>query len=370
MTGKRNYDPKVCLVGSEKPYPALDSMLSILNEVLGSNNIVELRMRDWMSNSRSSFKLFLYVLQDLTAFLRIVSCRKKTGFNMVLLFQSYYPLTCLGMKLLEVKAILYLGGSNFYWSYNEERSSITRRFLVYANLPAENVCHKFADMIVTLSKNMIGTIRVGKYMHKTRFALPRLDRDFYIRFRTIESYEDRKCVIGFLGRVCRRKGVLGFVKAIPLIALALKQSEFLIVGEGPLLATVIDEVNKLELTNPVNVTSYVEYADLVDYYNRMKLYILPSYCEGIPSTIFEAIACGTPVLATSVGGISEIIKDGETGFLLKSISAEYIAQRVVELLKNPELLSEVSAKANLFVRENFNHKKTLGDWQKIFRDLE
>ncbi|MHA1684988.1 MAG: glycosyltransferase, partial [Candidatus Heimdallarchaeaceae archaeon] len=75
--------------------------------------------------------------------------------------------------------------------------------------------------------------------------------------------------------------------------------------------------------------------------------------------MLEAMACSTPVLATPVGAIPDIIKDGETGFLLKSNDPEHIADRIVELLGKPKLLEKVSVNAYNYVRENFSYEKTL-----------
>jgi glycosyltransferase involved in cell wall biosynthesis len=101
----------------------------------------------------------------------------------------------------------------------------------------------------------------------------------------------------------------------------------------------------------------------------MKLLVLPSFTEGLPNILLEAMACGTPVLATPVGAIKDIIKESETGFLLKSDDPIHIAERIIELLNNPELLEEVSIKAYNYVRENFSFEKTLDAWRKILSEL-
>ena len=82
------------------------------------------------------------------------------------------------------------------------------------------------------------------------------------------------------------------------------------------------------------------------------------------------MACGTPVLATPVGGVSYVVKEGETGFLLNSNDPKHIAERIVDLLNRPNLLESVSAKAYRYVRENFNPENTLEVWRRILMDLE
>jgi len=314
-------------------------------------------------------KFLLYLFRDISLFMKIITCVQKEKVNIILLFQAYFPLSSIASKLLKIKLLLYIGGSGFYWSYLEHTSAIGKIF-AYTNLPIQKISHKFADVLITLSKGMVKMIGLEKYEYKTFFALPRLDKEFYSQFEIIKNYEHRSNVVGFVGLLCRRKGVLNFIRAIPLITNTKNDCKFLLIGGGPLLEIIKTETQRLEISKSVQITGFVDYDDLKEYYNRMKLYVLPAYAEGIPSTIFEAMACGTPVLATPVGGIPDVIKEGETGFLLESNDPKHIADRITKLLDNPELLEKVGANAYKHVRENFSYEKTLEAWRKIIMELE
>jgi glycosyltransferase involved in cell wall biosynthesis len=117
------------------------------------------------------------------------------------------------------------------------------------------------------------------------------------------------------------------------------------------------------------MTGWIRHEKVVDYLNELKLFVLPSYSEGLPTIVLEAMACGTPVLATSVGAITDIINEGQTGFLLKSNNPEHIAERVIELSSKLGLLEKVSADAYKYVKKNFSYEKTLNTWQKVFHEL-
>jgi len=97
---------------------------------------------------------------------------------------------------------------------------------------------------------------------------------------------------------------------------------------------------------------------------------LPSFTEGLPNILLEAMACGTPVLATSVGAVPDVVNERKTGFLLKSTRPEHIAKRIVELLGNPSLLERVSEGAYRFVREKFRYEKTLEIWTNVLKELD
>lgn len=359
---------KVCLIGSQKHYPAFDSVSSILKDTLGKNQVIELRIKDWLPMSPSVLRFFLKAFQDLILNVKVVSCYKKENINTLLLFQVYYPLSLILSKLVNLKSIIFIGGSGFYWSYLEH-SSIIGKLSAYANLPIQNFCHKFADLLITLSKNMVKMIGIEHYKYKTRFALPRLDERFYSHFEIVKKYEHRDLVVGFVGSFYRRKGISNLIQAIPSIIDEKDDCRFLLIGGGPLLNSIKREAHRLDTGKSVKITGYVDYNDLQHYYNEMKIYVLPAYAEGIPSTIFEAMGCGTPVLATRVGGILDVIKDGETGFLLESNDPKHIAQRITGLLDSPKLLEKVSMNAYENVRKNFSEEKVLDSWRRLLENL-
>ena len=359
---------KVCLVGSKKHYPAFDSVSSILKDTLGKDQVIELSIKDRLPESPSVLRFLLKVFQDLMLNVKVVSCCKKENIDTLLLFQVYYPLSLIMSKLLNLKSVVFIGGSDFYWSYLEHTSTMGR-VLAYANLPIQKICHKFADALITLSENMVETTGLQKYDYKTWFALPRLDKRFFKEFRISKNYEHRSMVLGFVGSLRRRKGILNFMQAIPLIIKKRNDCKFLLIGGGPLLETIRTQREELKTSESLEIPGFVDYTDLKNHYNEMKLYILPTYAEGIPSTIFEAMACGTPVLATPVGSIADVIKDGQTGFLLESTDPKYLAYRITQLLENPKLLKTVSEGAYEYIRENLREEKVLESWQRIFENL-
>jgi glycosyltransferase involved in cell wall biosynthesis len=355
---------RICLIGSKKPYPAFESVSNILKEILGQSQVIELKINDMMPYSPSFLKAGIYIIQDLLLYFKILRLYKNEKIDIFIFFQGLYPLSSVGIKLLNKKLVHYIGGSHYYWSYLES-SSIFGKIIAFSNILLQEICYKSADLLITLSKSMLKTIPIEKYKEKTFFALPRIDKQFYTIFRPINKYSLRKNKVGFVGLLCKRKGILTFIEAIHLISNLRTDIEFLIIGHGPLLKSVEDEVKRYNLSNLVKIKSFVSTEELVKAYNEMKLYVLPSYAEGIPSTVFEAMACGTPVLVTPVGGILDFIKDGENGFVLRSYEAKYLAHKIINILENDDVAEKVSENAYKSVKENFNEEKIRDSWKKI-----
>ena len=363
---------KICLVGSHKPYPAFETVLSILKEILGSKYVLELRIKNLSVKTPPVLKPIYILLQDVMLYFKIISCYKRDKFNAVLIFQGYYPLTCIGLRISRVKIILYIGGSAFKSSYyTHKNDGVLNRILVYLNVLTEKICHTLSSLIIMPSEKMLEELGLHRHADKVHTAVGIIKSDFFDEFKITSDYRGRRNVVGYVGGLARSKGILNLFEGIRIIVnnFGDKAPHFLIIGDGELNKYFKNELDKHKLSN-VLFLGYVPHNALPRYYNEMKLLILPSYTEGLPSVILEAMACGTPVLATPVGAIPHIIKDGKTGFLLKSSDPKHIAERIVELLNKPELLEKVSINAYNYVRENFNYEKTLQIWRKIIREIE
>jgi len=145
---------------------------------------------------------------------------------------------------------------------------------------------------------------------------------------------------------------------------------FFIGGYGLHYETMKEIITKNNLGDKIEMVGWIPHKMVNKYLNEMKLLVLPSYSEGLPTIILEAMACGTPVLATPVGAVPDIIEDGETGFLLKSNDPKHIAEKIIELLNKPELLEKVSINAYNYVRENFSYGKILKSWKRLLQEID
>jgi len=116
--------------------------------------------------------------------------------------------------------------------------------------------------------------------------------------------------------------------------LHLKDFELVLVGSGEYEGKLKQQVSALNLEERVQFVGHVDHAMLPSYYSSSHALILPSLREGIPNVILESLACGTPVIATNVGGIPEIINSKCSGILIDQRSSIAIADAVNRLFED------------------------------------
>ena len=170
-------------------------------------------------------------------------------------------------------------------------------------------------------------------------------------FRPIDASELRKELgiekrptIISVGRLVHRKGQDRLVEAMPRIIKELPDAVLVFVGEGPHRKVLDSLVAKNNLHNNVRFIGRIQYADLPRYVALGDVFAMPSRSrlfglevEGLGIVYLEASACGLPVVGGSSGGAPDAVKDGVTGFVVDGNDIDQIADRIIHLLKDPQL---------------------------------
>ena len=186
-------------------------------------------------------------------------------------------------------------------------------------------------------------------------------------FRERLGLSDDVRLIGMVARLAREKGPDLFVRAASLVAARRPDVSFVLVGDGPMRREVMAEVEALGLRERFHVLGC--HADASPIYPALQVVCLPSRIEGQPLTLLEAMAAGRPVVATSVGGIPELVQMEETGFLVAQGDVKAMSERILWLLDNPSRAAEMGQAGRQRVQEQFEIRQQTAVVARLLRRL-
>ena len=320
-------------------------------------------------SSSLSSRFSKYVLSQLRVFHRLINISKNSDVIIFFSLAELYTVLIFITKFVFRKKVMVvhcgLTSKSMEIAYGKKMFG-SGKIIIYAIKLLENISFLLADEIAVESESVIKSHGLQKYRSKICICT-----SYYIyidAFAIEKDIEGRQSLVGYVGRFGKDKGAINFVEAVSKVPKS-QNVKFLMLGGFS------SEVRKIEalleesgLTHRVAIVGHVSYEKIPVYLNDLKLLVLPSYGEGLPKTILEAMACGTPVLATPVGGVPDVIKDEETGFILEDNSPEGIAKNIVRVLEYPKL-DEIIKNARDLIEREYAYEPTLKRWQYAFEKL-
>ncbi|MFB6298525.1 MAG: glycosyltransferase family 4 protein [Salinirussus sp.] len=175
-------------------------------------------------------------------------------------------------------------------------------------------------------------------------------------------YEQRERRVGFLGRLDEEKNVRELAAVAADLA---PEVTFTFVGDGDLREWLESELAAEIAAGSVEMRGWVDHDDVPGELNRLALLVLPSEpTEGLPTTILEALACGTPVYASPVAGVPDVVREGETGFLIDAFEPGALAASIRDLLDRDDL-ERISASGRALVEAEFSFEAACDRYRAI-----
>lgn len=264
------------------------------------------------------------------------------------------------LKLSRKKVLLAFGGSDIK-SVKGRGNIISKPMELLVRINCA-----LSDRIIVYSARLIDEYDLGKYRNKISIAHEHY-LDFH-RFNIQKRLAERAKLVSYIGRLSEEKGILNFLEAIPKLFERGDDIKFLIGGNGELRGKAEAFLNREELSSKVNFLEWISHDVVPKYLNESKLLVLPSYTEGLPNIMLEAMACGTPVLATPVGVIPDVIRDSETGFIMEDNSPECIARNVVRALNHPDL-ERISMNALAIIEKEYTYEVSAERYRNMLTSL-
>ena len=171
----------------------------------------------------------------------------------------------------------------------------------------------------------------------------------------------------YVGRLSAAKGVSVLFQAVAALIPQHPEVMLTIVGDGPDRQTLESQAAKLGIASHLKFVGYQSQDAVCQFLQDCEVFVLPSFAEGLPVVLMEAMATGVPVVTTSIAAISELVEDGISGFLIPPGAVEPLAKGLDELLQNPALRQSFGKAGRLKVEREFNLHQEVRSLKQIFK---
>jgi glycosyltransferase involved in cell wall biosynthesis len=174
-------------------------------------------------------------------------------------------------------------------------------------------------------------------------------------------------VLGTIGRLEEQKGHRYLIEAMASMRNHTPRLHLLIVGDGRERGALKSQIERLGLLEHVQLLG--SRSDIGDILRSIDIFVMPSLWEGLSLAMLEAMAAGLPVIATNVGGVSEVLGEDEFGFRVKAGDASVLADKIKTCLADRSRLAQIGAKAAAHVQERYSDRAMTQQVQQIYDSI-
>lgn len=241
----------------------------------------------------------------------------------------------------------------------------------------ERILARTTDALVAVSPQVRDDlVRLG-VAPREKFVVVRLgieleervggDGDARARARTLLGIPEGRFLVGWMGRMTAVKRTDDVLLALEALRARGVDAALCLVGDGPDREHVEERAHELGIARDC---FYLGYQDAVaDWYAAFDVMILPSANEGTPVSVIESLAAGRPVVATDVGGVSDVVRDGVDGFLVEAGDVAALAERLETLAGDPGLRGLMGAAGRERVLRRYAVARLVDDVDRLYRAL-
>jgi len=158
----------------------------------------------------------------------------------------------------------------------------------------------------------------------------------------------------YVGRLSAAKGLPILLESLAALKSSHPEIILTVVGDGEDRAELEQMTARLELNNNVKFVGYKSQAEVREYMQETDVFVLPSFAEGVPVSLMEAMAAGVPVVTTQIAGVSELVENGVSGYIVPAGDSTTLAERIKTLLTEPQLRSQFGTAGREKIEKEFN----------------
>ncbi|MDE4085888.1 glycosyltransferase family 4 protein [Planococcus maritimus] len=257
------------------------------------------------------------------------------------------------LKRKNIPVVLHMHGSQFkdfyYNGSNEKKKEITETLDNTNTIIA--LGKEWKEFYETISKTKVISL------DNAVFPKPILD-------------DNNKTYITSMGILSKRKGTYDLIDVVRKLDSKIdKRYKFVLAGNGE-VENSKKQIKEFELEDRFILTGWISDEELIEkIYRKSLIYILPSYNEGMPMSILEAMSYGIPVVSTVVGSIPSVITDEENGFLVEPGDIKNLEEKIKHLIDNDEIRRQMGENNKLKIDNEFNIFENMDKLLGIYKEV-
>jgi len=244
-------------------------------------------------------------------------------------------------KIFFKKTILHMHGADFFQAYGKYHPLVKRFVFKLFNQ---------ADLVIVLSERR--KKEYSQFVRPEKIAVIPNFIDLPRERKKETKGEEAKIIT--LGRLGERKGTDDLIRALKKMGKFPFYAE--LAGDGD-LERYKKLILELQLEGQVKIKGWVAKEAKRKLLEEADIFVLPSYHEDLPVAILEAMAHYLPVVSTNVAGITEVVKDGESGYLVDPGDVDSLADRMIRLVESPDLRRKMGTAGRRIIEERFNRQE-------------
>ena len=307
------------------------------------------------------------LINDTRAFLALYKIIKKEDYDIIHTHSSKAGfLGRIASKINKVPIIIHTVHG---FPFNDFMNFFKKNFYILI----EKLLANWTDVLITVSnlnKKKIIDLGISKkdkiYNIYSGIDLKIFDRKNDRSFKKELKLGDNEILIGAVGRLSGQKDPITLISAFDLVNKKFPDAHLVFVGDGPLRNKITKMIKKLKLTSKVHLIGNIH--NTWPVYHSLDLFVMSSIYEGLGRSITEALSCGVPVVCTAVEGVPEIIKNGETGFLVEPRDIEGLANSIIYSLQNLSVAKKIALEGRKFVHKNFDVNKMVQEIDSVYQN--
>ena len=339
------------LIVSQDYENKLDKFRNIVNDIYVINMTREIKLKQDIKTTLQVRKLLKKIKPDI---LYLHSSKAGAYGRIAMLFNR------------KVKILYNAHG----WYFNADMSTKKKKIIILI----EKILALRANKIINISKSEYDSALKYKIAPERKMCVIENGIDF-TKFEGCDKYReetrkkynigDNEIVIGVVGRLSEQKDPMTTIKAFNEVYKENRNVRLMYVGSGELEDEVMKYAKENNLQHLVTITGWVDNTER--YIPAFDIAILPSKWEGFGLAIIEYMACDKPIVASNVGGISNIIKDEKCGLLCNKNDYKNLSKKVLTLIGNNEKSKEF-VKSNNKNKNKYDIKELIKKHQKLFEE--